>query len=175
MLNRAVVSVLNQLRQPDMILVGVDHGRLGAAENRNRMMSSVTTTWIAFLDDDDEFLPQHLLVLLQNSEDVDVVYTGCQVIGPHGEDIPLQEEWGRYGKPFDGLLLRKKSYLPVTCLVRTELAQVSSFHAPEGSQYDDWGFYLDLLNQGARFLHVPQRTWIWHHWGGNSSGRPDRW
>ena len=175
MLNRAVVSVLNQLRQPDMILIGVDHGRLGAAENRNRMMSSVTTTWIAFLDDDDEFLPQHLLVLLQNSEDVDVVYTGCQVIGPHGEDIPLQEEWGRYGKPFDGLLLRKKSYLPVTCLVRTELAQVSSFHAPEGSQYDDWGFYLDLLDQKARFRHVPQRTWIWHHWGGNSSGRPDRW
>jgi glycosyltransferase involved in cell wall biosynthesis len=175
MLNRALVSVLNQLRQPDMIMVGVDHERLGAAGNRNQMLTSVTTEWVAFLDDDDEFLPQHLLVLLQNSEDVDVVYTGCQVIGPHGEDIPLQEEWGRFGHPFDGLLLRRKSYLPVTCLVRTELAMTSSFHAPPGSPYDDWGFYLDLLDQGAKFLHVPQKTWIWHHWGGNSSGRSDRW
>jgi glycosyltransferase involved in cell wall biosynthesis len=176
MLNRALVSVLNQLRQPDMILVGIDHDRLGAARNRNRMLSSVSTEWIAFLDDDDEMLTQHLLVLLQNSDDsVDVVYTGCLVSGPQGEDIPLREEWGRFGEPFNGLLLRKKSYLPVTSLVRTELAQRAHFHAPEGSIYDDWGFYLDLLNQGARFLHVPQKTWIWHHTGPNTSGHSDRW
>jgi glycosyltransferase involved in cell wall biosynthesis len=175
MLNRALVSVLNQLRQPDVIMVSVDHGRRGSAKNRNQVLFTVDTDWIAFLDDDDEFLPQHLLVLLQNSDDADVIYTGCQVIGPSGEDIPLMEEWGRFGKPFDGLLLRKRSYLPVTSLVRTELAHECSFHAPEGSEYDDWGFYLDLLDIDARFLHVPQKTWIWHHWGGNSSGRPDRW
>lgn len=175
MLNRALVSVLNQLRQPDNIIVSIDHHRLGAAVNRNVTLTQVDTTWVAFLDDDDEFLPQHLLVLLQNSDDADVVYTGCMVIGPHGEDVPLQEEWGRFGKPFDGLLLRKMSYLPVTSLVRTKLAQQSAFKAPLDSPYDDWGFYLGLLDQGARFKHVPQKTWIWNHWGGNSSGRPDRW
>jgi hypothetical protein len=175
MLNRAIVSVLNQLRPANVITVSVDHDRQGAAENRNRALGHVFTEWVAFLDDDDEFMPDHLLILLQNCDDVDVVYTGCQVRGPYGEDIPLQEEWGRFGRPFDGLLLRRKSYLPVTCLVRTELAQGAAFHAPKGSPYDDWGFFLDLLNQGARFFHVPQKTWIWHHWGGNSGGRPDRW
>lgn len=175
MLNRALVSVLNQLRPPDNIHVSFDHHRLGSAVNRNVALTNVDTEWVAFLDDDDEFLPQHLLVLLQNSDDADVIYTGCNVVNPYGQDVPHREEWGRFGKPFDGFLLRKKSYLPVTSLVRTKLAQQSAFRAPEGSVYDDWGFYLGLLDNGARFLHVPQKTWTWHHWGGNSQGLPDRW
>lgn len=175
MLNRAFVSVLNQLRPPDDIHVAIDHRRVGAAVNRNVALTNVDTDWVAFLDDDDEFLPQHLLVLLQNSDNADVIYTGCTVIGPHGEDLGAREEWGRFGQPFDGLLLRKRSYLPVTSLVRTELAKRSAFQAPAGSDYDDWGFYLGLLDLGAHFKHVPQKTWIWHHHGTNSSGRPDRW
>ena len=175
MLNRAFVSVLNQLRPPDDIHVAIDHRRVGAAVNRNIALTNVDTDWVAFLDDDDEFLPQHLLVLLQNADSADVIYTGCTVIGPHGEDLGVREEWGRFGRPFDGLLLRKKSYLPVTSLVRTKLAQQSAFQAPAGSDYDDWGFYLGLLDLEARFKHVPQKTWIWHHHGTNSSGRPDRW
>lgn len=175
MLNRAIVSVLNQLRPPDAIHVEIDHHRLGSAANRNQAMATVDTDWIAFLDDDDEFLPQHLLVLLQNCDNADVIYTGCTVLGPRGEDLGENEEWGRFGKPFDGLLLRKRSYLPVTCLVRTKLAQKSSFRAPADSNYDDWGFFLGLLDLAAHFKHVPQKTWIWHHTGHNTSGRADRW
>lgn len=175
MLNRAIVSVLNQLRPADVIHVEIDHHRLGAAVNRNQALTTVDTDWVAFLDDDDELLPQHLLVLLQNCDDADVIYTGCRVIGSQGEDLGEREEWGRFGRPFDGRLLREKSYLPVTSLVRTKMAQRSSFHAPSGSTYDDWGFYLGLLDLGASFKHVPQKTWIWNHWGGNSSGRADRW
>lgn len=180
MLNRALVSVLNQLRQPDYIIVRLDHRRLGAAGNRNRALADVWTDWVAFLDDDDEWGPDHLLVLLQNCDDADVIYTGCTVLGPQGQIIPEREEWGRFGLPFDGDLLRQRSYLPVTSLVRMEtvrkLVQLRApFQAPEGSLYDDWGFYLGLLDVGARFKHVPQKTWTWHHWGGNSSGQPDRW
>lgn len=177
MLNRALVTVLNQQRQADRILVSMDHDRLGAAGNRNQALKGVTTQWVAFLDDDDELMPHHLLVLLQNSEDADVIYTGCQVMGPDGQEIPPREEWGRFGKPFDGFLLRTKSYLPVTSLVRMEFlaGMETPFKAPLGSNYDDWGMYLQLLDKDARFRHVPQRTWIWNHWGGNSSGRADRW
>jgi glycosyltransferase involved in cell wall biosynthesis len=175
MLGRALLSVMSQHQLPDVVTVAVDNERLGAAGNRNRMLPWVSTDWVAFLDDDDELLPNHLLVLLQNSSDADVIYTGCTVIGPQGQDLGYNEEWGRFGKPFSEPLLRKKSYLPVTSLVRTHLAKLSSFQAPAGSNYDDWGFYLGLLDQGARFKHVPQKTWIWHHHSKNSSGRPDRW
>jgi hypothetical protein len=175
MLNRALVSVLNQMRMPDVITVSIDHDRDGSAANRNRELAKIDTEWVAFLDDDDEFLPSHLLVMLQNSDNADVIYTGCTVIGPHGEEIPDREEWGRFGRIFDPVRFRKKSYLPVTSLVRMELARECSFIRPPGSVYDDWGFYLKLLDKDARFLHVPQRTWIWHHHGTNTQGLPTRW
>lgn len=175
MLNRALVSVLNQMRMPDRIVVSIDHDRKGSAANRNQVLATVDTDWVAFLDDDDEFLPQHLLTLLQNSDEADVIYAGCTVIGPHGEEIPDREEWGRFGKIFDADRLRKKSYLPITSLVRMELARQSSFVRPTGSVYDDWGFYLGLLDMDARFLHVPQKTWVWHHHGTNTQGLPNRW
>jgi glycosyltransferase involved in cell wall biosynthesis len=177
MLNRALISALNQMRLPDQIIVAMDHDRLGAAGNRNRALKSVQTEWVAFLDDDDEFLPQHLLVLLQNTDKGDVLYTGCTVLGPQGQEIPPREEWGRFGKPFDGFLLRKKSYLPVTSMVRMRFLREMDepFKAPLDSDYDDWGMYLQLLDAGARFSHIAQKTWTWNHWGGNSSGRSDRW
>lgn len=177
MLNRAFVSVLNQMRPADQIIVSIDHDRMGSAGNRNQALNRVGTEWVAFLDDDDELLPQHLLVMLQNCDDADVIYTGCTVLGPSGEEVPAREEWGRFGLEFDAELLRKKSYLPVTSLIRMSILKkiTEPFQPPAGSDYDDWGMYLKLLGKGARFKHVPQKTWIWHHWGGNSSGRSDRW
>jgi hypothetical protein len=40
---------------------------------------------------------------------------------------------------------------------------------------EDWTMWLDLAASGATFLHVPHRTWRWHHDSGNTSGRPERW
>ena len=135
---------------------------------------------IIFLDDDDEFMPQHLEVLLQNAmrSGATVVYSGCRVLDPNGMVIPLREEWGRFGEPFDAELLKRKAYMPVTSLVHTTLAKQALFGPPAAapdSDYDDWGFYLRLLGLGASFLHVPEVTWVWHHHGQNTSGRGDRW
>lgn len=181
MLKRAWDSVNAQTVQPRLIIVANDTERRGSARTRNLAMMGVKTEWIAFLDSDDEWLPCHLEVLTETAyieervnSPVDVVYTGCRVVDPDGRDIPLRDEWGRFNKPFDGDLLRQKSYIPVTSLVRTRLATETWFEAPPGSDYDDWGFYLRLLERGARFLHVPEVTWVWHHHGQNTSGRPDR-
>lgn len=179
-LTRALKSVATQVRRPDVIHIEVDRHKTGSAATRNRGLMLVQTEWVAFLDDDDEFLPTHLVTLLQHAEDVgdvDVVYSGCHVLDVHGNEIPLHEEWGRFGLPFDGDLLRQKSYLPVTSLVRTELARAARFGPPDGqmSDYDDWGFYVRLLDLDAQFSHVPEKTWVWNHNGKNTSGRPDRW
>jgi hypothetical protein len=133
---------------------------------------------VALLDDDDEFEPQHLAELVACAEQTgaDVVYSGCTVVGPDGQEIPLREEWGRFGRPFDPDLLRRKSYLPVTSLVRTELAHaVGGFRCPPGSVYDDHGFYLALLDAGAKFVHAPIRSWRWFHHSGCTSGEATRW
>lgn len=179
-LTRAVASVAAQTHQPDDVIIASDRKRLGSAATRNRALYHASTSWVAFLDDDDELLPTHLEILTQSAlrTGASVVYTGCRVVDAQGTAIPLREEWGRFGYAFDPELLQVKAYLPVTCLARTSLAKQALFGPPAQdptSDYDDWGFYLRLLGLGATFLHVPEVTWIWHHHGQNTSGRSDRW
>ncbi len=182
MLQRALNSVVRQTRQPDEWSIAHDSTGAGSAATRNRALNAVTAKWSAFLDSDDEWLPDHLETLLQfvqlregTTAEVDVVYTGCHVVGPQGEEIPRHDEWGRFGRDFNPYLLRQLSYIPVTSLVRTDLAQsVGGFIRPADSPYDDWGFYLRMLDAGARFMHIPKVTWVWHHHGMNTSGQPDR-
>lgn len=179
-LTRAVASVTAQTVQPDYHIIATDRGHWGSAAVRNRALMAADTTWVAFLDDDDEFLVNHLEVVLSaaDTSGADVIYTGCRVLDQHGDDVPMREEWGRFGQEFDPILLTTKAYLPVTSLVRTSLARLALFgppnHKPE-SFYDDWGFYLRLLDIGAIFKHIPEVTWIWHHHGKNTSGQGNRW
>ena len=176
-LMRALGSVVSQTLPARSIKVMTDVFRDGSAITRNRGLHGVETPWVAFLDDDDELLPHHLETLVKAGLETgaQVVYPGCRVVDVNGAEIPRQEEWGRFGQTFDAGLLRQKSYIPVTSLVRTAVAQRALFGAPDGSVYDDWGFYLRALNNGAKFHHVPEVTWTWVHHGKNTSGRPDRW
>jgi glycosyltransferase involved in cell wall biosynthesis len=178
---RAVRSVSDQTRQAEAISIATDTEKRGAGRTRNLALAMARTKWVAFLDDDDFFHPDHLEVLLNHALETgaDVVYSSCRVIhtelGEIPADHPAWEEWGRPGKPFNPHLLRQRSYLPVTSLVDRGLAQRSSFVPPEGSYYDDWGFYLGLLDLGAEFSHINQVTWTWTHGDHNTSGKPERW
>ncbi|MGI0012092.1 MAG: glycosyltransferase [Nitrososphaera sp.] len=183
-LTRAVASLMRQTLPANVIKIVTDNNHHGSAITRNRGLHLLDTPWVAFLDDDDELLPNHLATLavaaareLDAGNSVGVVYPGCLVVDAWGQIIQRQEEWGRFGQPFNPELLREKSYIPVTSLVHSTLAQKAQFGPPTGVEttYDDWGFYLRLLDLGARFIHVPQETWVWHHHGENTSGQPDRW
>lgn len=176
---RALESVHSQTHQPIRVSVALDRKHLGSASTRNRALDGVETEWSAFLDDDDFWLPEHVEVCLRAAMEhgADVVYPGCAVVDRNGDEIPRQEEWGRFGQKFDPDLLRQKPYIPVTSLVHTDLAKKALFGPPEGvnTPLDDWGFYIRLLDLGAKFIHVPVITWIWLHWGGNTSGQGHRW
>lgn len=179
-LRRACNSVFAQTFGRVETAISIDTRRLGSAATRNRALGRVTTPWSAFLDDDDYWMPNHISTLMAAAElrpDVDVIYTGCRVVGADGREIPRQEEWGRFGEPFDPDLLLKGSYIPVTSMVRTKAAQRAKFGPPAGvvTPYDDWGFYLRLLHAGAKFLHVPKVTWVWIHNSQNTSGQATRW
>lgn len=180
---RALRSIQAQEVAPEFICVASDQDRKGSAATRNEALSQVSTPWAAFLDDDDEWLPNHLEVLwgMQTGHpEFDVYYTGCEVVLADGTYLPHENhmsEWGRFGEEFSAEVLQQRSCLPVTSMVRTDLAKQAQFGPPVGldTPYDDWGFYLRLLDLGARFLHIPERTWLWHHHGANTSGQPDRW
>src|SRR5882762_2523779 len=171
LLRRALSTVTSQTLQPSAIVVEYDHNHTGAAATKNRALAKVTTSHTAWLDDDDQFLPQHLETLA--AVNADVVYSIPQVPAYGGQPDPL----GRYGMPFDADELRRRSYIPTTSLFNTgALRYAGGFQVPDGSIYDDWGCYLALLNAGASFVHVPQQTWIWNIEPGlNTSGQGDRW
>lgn len=178
-LRMAVTSVGIQNYPAAAISIAADLEGEGSAATRNRALAAVQTPWVAFLDDDDQFLPHHLEVLVRAAEETgaDVVYGLPRVIGPNGQPLIRHWQWGGPEK-FDPELLRQSSYITVSSLVRTDYAKNSGGFryqkADDGGSYDDHGFYLNLLDAGAEFHHIHQETFIWNHHGMNTSGRPDK-
>jgi hypothetical protein len=64
-------------------------------------------------------------------------------------------------------------------LARTQLLQdIGGFKNFPGAQWstcEDWYTWLRLLDAGATFVHLPERTWVWNHHGQNTGGRTDKW
>lgn len=153
----------------------VDLDGVGPAEIRNTMVNLVNTTWVAPLDDDDEFLPHHLEYLLRTAEE-----TNADVIYPKWTGINTGLFPGKFDRPFDEELarsLRSANFIPVTALIRTSaLVAVGGFHNlntnPGAATCEDWGAWLRLLDAGFTFAHCPHATWRWNGHGGHTSGRP---
>jgi glycosyl transferase family 2 len=172
MLRRAVGSVMAQTFVPAAVAVAVDRDGIGAAETRQGALTMVQTEWVAFLDDDDQMLPQHLETLMRAALETGADYVYSWFTDDHVDPL------GHFGKPFDP---DNPTQTTITTLVRTDLAQEVGFRAPppgeliHGQPYgEDFQFTLGCLEMGAEILHVPERTWIWNWHGNNTSGLPWR-
>ena len=194
LLKRAVASIREDLGR--VVVAGaieVDLGGLGPSVTSNRavvqtMNAGVRPKWIAFLDDDDEFHPDHLARLVEHAEttDADVVYpwfdlnVGGRADNAKGDNLLLIHGKPAFGQPFNGPALLLNNYIPVTALVRTEMfLAVGGFPETNSEAWphpdcEDWGLWRLLHSFGAKFSHLPERTWTWHWHGKNTSGRPDR-
>lgn len=167
LLRAALASVTAQTAQPAAIVVEYDHRRTGAAETKNRALARVTTPWVAWLDDDDVWYPEHLAVCVAaaNESGADVVYPWPVMVGAP----PLNPRL--FGAPFDPDALRRGNYIPTTALFRADLArEVGGFQRPAGTLYDDWGLWLAMLDAGAKFHHAPAQTWEYRFHDGNTKG-----
>ena len=175
-LHTAVRSVMAQTLPVADLIVELDDRAQGAAATKNAGLAKVETDLVAFLDDDDEFMSHHLRTLHDAlvEHQADVAYSLPLVRDHLGRKVDRIDEWGGTER-FDPEALRRGSYIQTTSLVRTELAKrVGGFQCPPGSNYDDWGFFLALLDTGATFAHVHEETFIWNHHGRNSSGIPGK-
>jgi glycosyltransferase involved in cell wall biosynthesis len=179
MLQRAIHSVTRQTFPAAAISIASDIGRQGAPATRQRALDAVRTPLVAFLDDDDEFAPFHLVDLLNHMHETnaDFVYSWYRVIGPNGyvyQYDPVFPET-HFTNEFDP---ENPIETTITTLVKTELAKQVGFKAldrGEGNTGEDFGFTLGCNAAGAKIRHLVKHTWLWHHHGNNSSGRPDRW
>lgn len=180
MLDRALASVAAQKRQPDAVIVEPDPERTGAAATRNRALARVETDFVAWLDDDDEFLPNHVrgLMLTQKRTGADLVYSLWSGINTRLFHIeidgvrvsPFALPWGEYHEK----MMRSQNFLPITNLVRTSMMRdAGGFRqAHEGvTAGEDFFMWNDMLDLGARFFCHSAVTWRWNGHAGHTSGR----
>ena len=172
LLARALASVTWQTLQPAAVIVEHDRDRSGAAATRNRALERVDTEWTAFLDDDDELYPDHLRLLARFARlgGLDVAYPGYDC-----DNDPVN----MFGIPFSAAFLEQRNFIPVTVLARTAAVRAAGGFRPHpdenGDPCEDWGLWLAMVRNGARFGHLPCKTWRWHIDKDSTRGRADRW
>lgn len=165
MLGEALKSVYDQEMPAHDVCVAVDTRHEGAARTRQRALQMATSEWVAFLDDDDLMLPQHVRALYQCAVDTGADYTFSYFVRAKGGD-PL----GHFGKMFNP---QAPHHTTMTVLVRRELAMSVGFLGPDMHQDwsgEDWRFTLGCIEAGAKIVHHPEETWIWNRHRGNTSG-----
>lgn len=167
----AVDSVRAQTLQPTGgISVSLDVDKAGAANTRQRALDAVRTEWVAFLDDDDFFYPNHLQVLsdLANETGADYVYSWFDGNNP----FPMHR-----GRQFNHA---EPHHTTMTVMVKTALAREAGFIQPDGPMHQDWSgedwqFTLKCSAAGGKFAGSGEITWHYRVHGSNTSGLSSRW
>lgn len=154
----ATVAALNDGR-----IMYIQHDRnRGLAASRNTGLTAASGTYIAYLDDDDRYLPNHLetLVSVLDQGEYKVAYTDAwrvheQVVDNRhieiGRDVP-------YSYDFNAAHLLVSNYFPVLCMMhrRDCLEQVGRF---DESLYahEDWDLWIRMATVFP-FKHMPCTT-----------------
>jgi len=185
MLGRALESVTRQTRMPEAVIIEYDTTGQGAYATRNRALAGVTTRYVAWLDDDDTLEPNHLETCLKvlAQTGATLVYPGAFFVG---RDNPLavsvDGQWVdpfgvTFGEEQEHHLRVHGNFIPVTYVAAAaDVRRVGGFPEPSSEAWpgecEDHGLLVRLLDGGARFVHVPERTWTYHVHGENTGGRP---
>jgi glycosyltransferase involved in cell wall biosynthesis len=156
-----------QTKQPQAVFVVNDTDRQGAGWTRQTLLSLVQTRWIAWIDSDDEWMPEHLAKLMAVAESTDSVYVYSWF---HGGD-PL----GHFGLPFNPCT---PHHTTMGILERADIAREAGFPASAPGQFsnEDWAhittFAQICCERGLKMTHLAEKTWTYHSGHGNSSGQP---
>lgn len=180
LLERALRSVEAQTRPPEDVIVVEDEHGVGAGAARNAAWRLAETDVVAFLDDDDELLPDHLELCVGalERERADLAYPWFELVGWEDatEERPDPLATRRNGElvhplgvPFgteQTKHLREYAWIPATVVVRRSFLEAVGGYPEAGSrdyeryrQCEDWALLNRLLDARARFVHVPKRTW----------------
>ena len=189
LLRRAVASAQSQSIPVHVILVVNDRDRYGAHWARNTALEQVVTPWVAWLDDDDELLSNHIKVLVRgaNKSGADMVFSYAEFVGGRdplavmrGDGViipePINFPWNADA---ERSLRVHGNFIPVTYMVKTDAVRAVggfpapySFDARYSNDCEDYGLLLRMLDAGYKFHHVcGVRTWRYNFHEENTGGR----
>ncbi|HVJ02719.1 MAG TPA: glycosyltransferase family 2 protein [Sphingomonas sp.] len=135
----------------------------GAAAARNRGVAYARGRYVAFLDSDDRFLPDHLADLLPLLAQGDDVVAYCRVIVDRGSGRrflkPFREI--RSGESVDRYLMCERGFIQTSSLALRRTLAASVRYREDVGFGDDTDFAVRLSLAGARFLMAARATVIW--------------
>ena len=147
---------------------------LGRAEAMNEGVHAASTPWIAFLDDDDLFYPEHLQTLAAgaSSGTSPAYYTDAVSVSmERGADGGWVERsrLRQYAQDFDADLLLVDNYIPLPTLLlrKADYLAVGGFD-PAFELFEDWDFLLRLASLGP-FQRIPRVTCEIRHFPASGS------
>jgi GT2 family glycosyltransferase len=139
----------------------------GRTRSLNTGLEAAGGTYVAYLDDDDLYLPAHLETLvrfLDGSDEYRAAYTSVrqieQVLGDDGR-YRDGREITIYGRPFDAARLLYKNDIPLIGLAhRRALAEEAGGFDETFEHFEDWDFLI-RLSARTRFHHLPAVTAVY--------------
>jgi len=129
----------------------------GRAEAANSGVRAATNAYVAFLDDDDLYYPEHLSAL--------ALAVGASSKTPYTDAVSAFVSAGEthsrmriFSNDFDRDLLLVDNYIPLPTLLlrRDDFLDLGGFD-PAFELFEDWDFLIRLAQRGD-FVHVPRIT-----------------
>lgn len=145
----------------------------GRSEAANAGVSTASQPFLAFLDDDDLFYPEHFSTLANAARSAHAAWYGDAVsafLRPN--ENGTYETHARlrlYAQDYDRELLLLDNYIPLPALLlqRDTFLDLGGFD-PAFDLFEDWDFLIRLSQRGS-FLRVPRITCEVRHFEGGSS------
>ncbi len=158
---------------PNVSVINHEQSR-GRSEAMNSGVRAAKSRYIAFLDDDDLFYPEHLPTLANAASTTNAAawysdaVSSFLRIGPDGK-YATEKRLRLLGGDFDRELLLVDNYIPLTTLLveRNAFLDAGGFD-PKFDLFEDWDFLIRLSERGS-FIHVPKITCEVRHFLGGSS------
>jgi LmbE family N-acetylglucosaminyl deacetylase len=145
----------------------------GRSEAANAGVRAAANAFIAFLDDDDLFYPEHLATLANAARSAHVAWYTDAVSaflrpGQQGS-YETHTRLRLFAQDYDRELLLLDNYIPLPTLLlpRESFLAVGGFD-PNFDLFEDWDFLIRLSQRGS-FLRVPRVTCEIRHFEGGSS------